>query len=476
MKLPRRSVDRVLKNFSNLDLGDPRRVRRLRRVVARMARAPQAPLPAAFGGDAPLLGAYRLANNRRVNFEQLMGVQTEVTRQRADEAGSVLVIHDTTDCAFPHLDPRELGYLHTGKAGFMLHYALVVDAREWRRPLGVVHAEVLFRKKRSGRGSRKRKISGDESAKWADREYGRWQRGMLSSADALSKCPEVIHVADREGDSYELMTALLAAKQRLVIRVSKGDRRGRHFDDDSDEWSTVRTVATGVDGMVEREVPLSRRPGKPAPHMNATHRPRKARLARLRFSATRVVLPRPRYLRDPVPEQLELNVVHVVEVNPPPNEAPVEWMLYTTEPVTTPKQVEKVVDTYRVRWTIEELNAALKTGTAYEARGFESRHALLVMLALSLPIACEVLWLRSQARSGSDLPASAVLDTEQLRTLRRIGNYRLPPRPTAQDALLAVAALGGHLKRNGPPGWKVLQRGMQKLIAHDPDDDETWDL
>src|SRR5262249_27222401 len=198
MKLPRRSVDRVLKNFSNLDLGDPRRVKRVRRVVAKMARAPRAPLPDALGGDAQLLGAYRLANNRRVNFDQLMEVQTEIARQRAEEAGSVLVIHDTTTCTFPHLDPKEIGYLHTGKAGFLLHYSLVVDGKEWRRPLGVIHAEVLFREKRSGRGSRKRKISGNESAKWADREYGRWQRGMLSSAEALSNCPEVIHVADRE--------------------------------------------------------------------------------------------------------------------------------------------------------------------------------------------------------------------------------------------------------------------------------------
>lgn len=476
MKFPRRSVDRVLKSFSNLDLGDPRRVRRVQRVVAKMVRAPQAPLPVALGGDAALLGAYRLANNWRVNFEQLLAVQTEITRQRAEEAGSVLVIHDTTECGFPHLDPREIGYLHTGKAGFLLHYSLVVDANEWRRPLGVIDAQPLFRERRSGRGSRKRKVSGSESAKWTDREYDRWRRGMLSSAEALSNCSKVIHLADREGDSYELMAALLAAEQRFVIRISNGDRRGRHVDDDSGEWSTVRTVATGADGMVERDVPLSRRQGKRAPHMNTTYQPRKARLARLRFSTTRVVIPRPRYLRDPIPEQLELNIVHVVEVNPPPNESPVEWLLYTTEPVATPKQAEKIVDTYRVRWTIEEMNAALKTGTAYEARGFESRHALLVMLALSLPIACEVLWLRSQARCGSDLPARAVLDTAQLRTLRRIGSYRLPPRPTAQDALLAVAALGGHLKRNGPPGWRVLQRGMQLLIAHDPNDDETWDL
>ena len=37
---------------------------------------------------------------------------------------------------------------------------------------------------------------------------------------------------------------------------------------------------------------------------------------------------------------------------------------------------------------------------------------------------------------------------------------RLPKRPTARDAMLAVAALGGHLKSNGDPGGLVLGRGM----------------
>src|SRR5262245_42818748 len=160
MKLPRHSVDRVLRNFSNLDLGDPRRVRRTRRLVTKMARAPQAPLPVALGSDAALLGAYRLVNNRRVNFEQLMAVQTEIARQRAEEAANVLVVHDTVLCTFAHLDPKEVGYLSTGKAGFPLHYSLVLDANEWRRPLGVSYAEPLFRSQRSGRGSRKKKVSG----------------------------------------------------------------------------------------------------------------------------------------------------------------------------------------------------------------------------------------------------------------------------------------------------------------------------
>ena len=30
--------------------------------------------------------------------------------------------------------------------------------------------------------------------------------------------------------------------------------------------------------------------------------------------------------------------------------------------------------------------------------------------------------------------------------------------------MLAIAALGGHIKQNGLPGWQVLGRGYQKLL------------
>lgn len=463
MKLPKRSIERLAALFSQAELGDPRRTRRLTQVVERLAQAPQMSLPAALGSDAQLQGAYRLMNNAAVTFDKILAPQVVATAQRAMEARRVLVVHDTTDCSFPHLDPVDVGYLNTGKAGFRLHVSMVVTGDGSKRPLGVVHAETLFRARRSR--MTKKKMSGPETAKKADRESARWLRGMEASGRALSAHRDVVHVADREGDSYELLANLIAAKQKFVIRV-RVDRRGRAIDAEEIGWSTVRKVAAECEGVLEREVPLTRRSKKTAPRMNGAHPPRKARVARLRFAATRVVIPRPRYLRDPVPEELSLNLVHVTEVDPPEGEAAVEWLLYTNEPAGTPEDIACVVDTYRTRWLIEEFNAALKTGCVYEEREFESRDALLRMLALSLPIACEVLWLRSRARAAAASSATEVVTPLQLRILRKLGPYKLPSQPSAEDAMLAVASLGGHLKRNGPPGWKVIQRGMTKLVDY----------
>jgi hypothetical protein len=363
------------------------------------------------------------------------------------------------------VDPVEIGYLQTGKAGFKLHLSLVVDANVWRRPLGIVHAETLHRAQRSKRkGKKKTKASGSETSKRKDREFERWLRGIEAAAHSLRGCERVIHVADRESDSFELMSLVLSLEQGFVFRV-RVDRRSRPINES--EWSKVKQVAANCEGMLERDVPLARRRRKTAPGMNKTHPPRKGRIARLRFAATTIEIPRPRYLSKSLPETLRLNLVHVVECDVPPGETPVEWLLYTTEPIATNSQVEAIVDTYRTRWLIEEFNSALKTGCAYEARQFETRRALLTMLALSLPIACEMLWLRSRARSSPDALATETLTPLQIRILRKLGPRKIPPRPTAQDALLAVAALGGHLKNNGEPGWKILQRGLALLLAYE---------
>jgi hypothetical protein len=56
------------------------------------------------------------------------------------------------------------------------------------------------------------------------------------------------------------------------------------------------------------------------------------------------------------------------------------------------------------------------------------------------------------------------LTPKQLDVLRAVARRPLPTKPTARDAMLAVAALGGHRKSNDSPGWIVLGRGMHDLL------------
>lgn len=166
-----------------------------------------------------------------------------------------------------------------------------------------------------------------------------------------------------------------------------------------------------------------------------------------------------------MPKTIDVNVLHVFEQDAPAGQQPVEWILYTTEPLDTKKQIEAVVDYYRCRWQIEELNKALKTGCVVQERRLESLDALTTMLALSLPIAVELLALRTLARTNPTSSAELVFHKQELAALKHLSHRPLPTKPTVQDALWCIAGLGGHIKNNGQPGWQVLQRGMEKFVA-----------
>jgi hypothetical protein len=69
------------------------------------------------------------------------------------------------------------------------------------------------------------------------------------------------------------------------------------------------------------------------------------------------------------------------------------------------------------------------------------------------------------SRLQPDAPAEKALNPTQLKLLREHQPKKMPAQgATARDALYAVAGLGGHLKRNGAPGWLTLARGMQTLL------------
>ncbi|WP_437987523.1 hypothetical protein [Sorangium sp. So ce117] len=108
---------------------------------------------------------------------------------------------------------------------------------------------------------------------------------------------------------------------------------------------------------------------------------------------------------------------------------------------------------------------ALKTGCAYEKRQAEDLHGLRNVLALCAPIAWQLLLLRSETRREPDRPAAAALTTTEIEVLRTFARKPLPAQPTVRDALLAIAALGGPLERNGEPEWQALGHGYEQFLV-----------
>ena len=225
----------------------------------------------------------------------------------------------------------------------------------------------------------------------------------------------------------------------------------------------LRSAARGTTPVIDREVSLSYRPVIHGPK-GKRHPARDARIARLTFAATRVSLPRTSTAKGAGTERLSVNVVHVLEPEPPAGEVPVEWFLLTSLPVSTPKQIACVVDYYRARWIIEEYFKALKTGCQYERRQLTTSKRLLNALALLAPVAWRLLLLRHLARHQPERPARDALTASHVAVLRAVSKAPLPQKLSVSDALLAIARLGGHIRANGEPGWLVLARGFRDLL------------
>jgi hypothetical protein len=446
----------VVGEFAEVDLGDPRRARRARAIADRLASRPDASLPAAMGTRAMLEAVYRHLSSDSIELADLLEPHLVRSGKRAGVAGVAYAVSDTTQVVFSGASKRDgLGTVNEKDQGFLAHVTLAVSADGSRMPLGVLALETLVRKEKKGKR--------DSSARKADeqRESLRWGRCIEAAEARVAPTTALIHVADREGDIYELLTELVERKRRFIIRASH-DRAIESIGDDAVRlFDAARTEPVAY----RMEVPLSSRPATRSTQQRRIHPTRKSRIADLSFAARSVVVKRPARCDHTLPATLVVNIVHVFEIAPPLGNPPVEWILLTSEAISTSSDIQAVVDGYRARWTIEEYFKALKTGCAFESRQLESARSLFNLFAYTLVLGYALLLIRAMSRSPRDIAATEVLSATQVAVLHLANPKLVRSAPTLREALLGVAALGGHLKNNGDPGWQVLSRGWRELLA-----------
>lgn len=435
------------------ELGDARLAKRYGVLIDRISERPDASLPKVLT-VAELESAYRFVNNERVTLPGLLAPHIRQTVNRCGTRQDVIVAHDTTELKYTGDEREGLGRLRSTGRGFYLHVALAIGGSQDRDPLGIVAARTLVRgeKRAKERGAIRRRAADKESRRW-------WEQ--VREAESRLGVGRAIHVADREADAYEFMSEVSGGGGRFVVRLRHDRCVG--LENGPARLDAALRLARVV---AEREVELSPRKLATAPIARRTHPPRKARIAKLEISAIRVEFLRPKESPVDWPAALAFNVVNVVEVETPSGCDPVTWTLATTELIETPEQILAVVDAYRARWVVEEYFKAIKTGCAIEKRQNESLHALLNVLGLYIPVAWQMLRLRLLARDADTVPATQVLTDVQIQILQahpRTHNV-IGPKPTTRTALLAIAALGGHLKQNGEPGWQTIGRGFQDLL------------
>ena len=473
--------DDILEDLKHAQLPRSDNTDRLWDIARTIADAPELSLPEACANPSKLTGAHRFLGNELISPDEILAPHTERTALRAALKQIALVIHDTTKYSFGGSIREGLGVVDPFcEPGFYMHWAFCVGFDG--EPLGVLHRMTWIRT-----GETKGKRTQNETQYDDDSESIRWHDGVHQAnvliryaADKASLPePRVIHIMDREGDSLVLLADMLYNGHHFVVRAET-DRRlepGRKATDNK-----MFAAVQGAPVQCKRIVPIVRtkkeqvvvdgpkaKGGKKGRQRTGTKSHTRLREAQLEIRAKTVRVFGANGCHGCIPtEGIELNIVHVQEVNAPEGVEPVCWYLVTDQPIGTPEEVEFVVDCYRIRWLIEEAHKAIKTGCKYEAHQFRSGNPYYRLLSIVLVVAVRMLRLRWFSRNKPDADALEAFTEEEIEALRIYQEEKgsgppLPAKPTVAQVTRLVARLGGHVPQNGEPGWLVLLRGLEAL-------------
>jgi hypothetical protein len=450
----------VIDEMKDVDLKDKRLNSRLAEVLSQLGGHPTASIPAACGGYAEMAAAYRLFDNDKVGFDNVLESHIEATHERMAKEEVVILPQDTTEIDLTRPEQQVLGAgpLDGGtRCGVFLHllHAFTPDGTS----LGTVHATVWAREQAplplppASERCARRKHTPIEA-----KESHRWIQTLRQARAEARRAPKTrfVCVADSEGDIYELLVEGQAQPPELdwIVRAC----RDRALDD-GHAHSTEETELGAAANRLREQVLVSC-------DRRSRRQPRRSRTAEVEVRAGRVSL-RPPWRPDRKLPQVAVNVVLVREINPPADDVPVEWILLTSLPIDDAEQVRQVIQYYCVRWMIEIVFRTLKSGCRVEGRRFEQVDRFLPCLAVYLIVTWRTLYVCHLSRAFPEISCETLFEPAEWKSASRVVRRQpVPSRPPSLSAMVRlVAQLGGYVDRKRPdkPGPQTVWLGLQRL-------------
>jgi hypothetical protein len=445
-------------NFGDCDLGDKRRDARVVRMAGDLARhAGSSLLKSCDGDEAAAEGMYRLLRNKAVDPSAIADGGFQATARRARSCAVLLAVEDSTSLVYPHSVAGELGITSNNprakNKGFIVHSVILLDGhsgatvglieqRRWKRTVEE-HGKKHRRKTRA----------------YQDKESFKWQRaGQAVRArldDALSA--RLISVCDREADIIDYLVWQQQVGGRYVVRSAQD----RSLSGVSQGLWTTLGHAPEL-GRYAIEIP--QRGGRPS---------RRAQIS-LRAQTVELACPTRIHAQDSV----RCHALLAREENAPAGVEALEWLLLTSEPVTTRQAALDIVWIYSRRWRIEDFHKAWKSGTRVEelrprsADNLERGVVILAFVAIRLLQLQELVYPPTPrhghpASDLADQPCDTLLTATEWAVLYMSIHKTAPPAqpPSAEWAYRAIAKLGGWMntQRTGRPGWQAIWYGMFRL-------------
>jgi len=445
------------RELAGSSFADERLSKRLRKLVAQIGSAMGQSIPLVCQDWANTKAAYRFFANDRVSEADILAGHFQSTRDRAVAIdGPVLVLHDTTEFSYQRENVDAIGItkaINSGRdkagrvrahtvCGILMHSSLAVTTEGL--PLGLAAIKFWTRKKFKGTAALKKKIN-PTRVPIEKKESIRWLQNVQQSTELLGEPGRCIHVADREGDIYELFCAAREAGTHFVIRTCVDRLAGNGDHTIADEMDEV-----AVKGLHRIEVRDNN--GDPDEHV-----------LEIRYRKIRVLPPIGKQKRYP---PLILTVIHAEERGTPKNRKKIEWKLITDLPVNSRADAVEKLEWYALRWKIEVFHKILKSGCKAEESKLRTAQRLTNLVSVFCILSWRVFWLTMLNRSTPDaLPDLALTETEIAVLDRLVNDKPHTRRKMLSHYLIKIARLGGYLARanDPPPGNTVMWRGLSRL-------------
>jgi hypothetical protein len=439
--------------FGETDLGDIRRTKRLVTVFEQFRRHPGGTLPEKLKSPKDLRALYRLCARPEVTHEAILeAICGHTFAMISQHPEPIVILHDGTELDYTSLTSLsgQLGQIGKGYGrGYICHNSLAVDPAG-REVFGLTH-QILHR-----RVKRPKKETLPQSRARKSRESLLWLRGTAG----LPADWHLVDVCDQGADTFEFLEHESRSGRRFVIR-SKQQRVVYGVQETPGKRQPLSKYVRSLPVLGSRTLEIQFQHGKPC---------RRARKGEFQISAAAVQVPRPHAKHgNHGKEPLQMWVVRIFEMKPPPGQKRLEWVLSTNEPVATIEDALRVIGWYETRWVIEELHKAMKTGCGIEELQFTTTERLNPLIAVLSAVATTLLNLRTASRreDATTRPATDVVSVEYVQVLSgwRYGHVR--DNLTVWEFFYALARLGGHQNRKHDkrPGWLVLWRGWNTLQA-----------
>jgi len=449
-------IDREL---AGCEFADKRLAKRFKILVRQLADGVGESIPMACQNWAATKAAYRFFSNDRVSEAEILSGHFRATRERFEAtSGTVLVLHDTTECSFQRENTQAVGVttvtyggkdkegrrrLHT-TCGILLHSSLVVTLEGL--PLGIAAVKAWTRKKFKGCNALKKKIN-PTRVPIEEKESVRWIDNLRESTALLDDPQRCVHIGDRESDIYELFCEAQRAGTHFLVRTCVDRLAGDGTHTIADEMDEVR-----VKGVHRIEVRDSKGDRSQA-------------VLEIRYRRIRVLPPIGKQQRYPA---TTLHVIYAQERGTPKGRKRIEWKLITDLPVTSRADAIEKLMWYAARWKIETFHKILKSGCKAEDSKLRTAERLLRLLAVFCVLSWRIFWMTMINRCASSAPAAAVFSAVERWLLDHLVPDRGHERSKSTSLpkyITKVARLGGYLARAGdpPPGNLVMWRGLSRF-------------